>query len=108
MQIILKDLECKNVKNLKDIQGEGIEDTSNKNKPRDRKLVSCLQRGDYNELKDKIDKYYSDYKEDEEFYQAICKFCKKKSDKKFLYSLNGNTKWKKLYDYLYNKGFIKN
>lgn len=110
----LSEIDCSKVKNLEDIQGRGTVDKTGKHKGTDRKKVSCMQKyylDEYgnekpkNEIKSMINNYYKKYKNDEDFYKALCECCQLKL--RGFIGIKGSDEWEKLYNCLEKKGYKK-
>lgn len=94
--------ECSNVKSIQDVNDLwNYKDETGQGKM-DAKLVSCGQdkESGYNELKDKYNKYYSQYSE-ESVAKAMCECCKELKKSKT------NPNWNDFYTCMEEKGFIK-
>ena len=74
----------------------------------DNRLVACGQDTDsngYNELKDKYNKYYSNYPE-ADVAKAMCECCKEKNSAGLARYASG-TQWEQFYACMKSKGFVK-
>ena len=110
----LSEIDCKKVKNLDGIQGEGTIDQTGKNKGIDKEKVSCMQKyylddkknkQEANELKSMINRHYKNYESNVDFYKALCSCCQEKV--KGFPGITGDNQWEKLYKCLDNKGYKK-
>lgn len=100
--------ECINMKTIENVTAHWNYLDSIGLGDRDNKLVACGQDTDsngYNELKDKYDKYYSQYAESD-VAKAMCECCEEKNSLG-LASYGSGSQWAQFYKCMELKGFNK-
>lgn len=101
--------DCSNVKTIKDVNDLWEYEDKRALGLGDSSKVSCGQSllgSGYSELKDKYDKYYSDYDESE-IAKAMCECCNELKEGRDLRAALGYDEWEAFYACMEKKGYKK-